>query len=132
MLQCPPESASKVLRKVPALITMAPGVLQQRFDSMLQFLRVAPAELRKGLVREPQVLCSQPDTLERNFELLLELPGADRQGMAEAVTGSFMVLRRCVVRSTALMPVVSVHAGNDGNCVKCLASADLHLQVKLA
>ncbi len=130
MLQCTPEDASNALRKAPTLITMAPGLLQQRFDSMLQFLRVAPDELRKALVRGPPVLCSQPATLERNFELLLELPGADRQRMAEVVTGSFIVLCRCVLRSTALMPVMSVHAGNDGNRVECLGPADLHLLVK--
>jgi hypothetical protein len=95
-LGCTPEKATKALKKAPSLITLPPGVIQQRTNSLLELVGSAPDVLYKALLREPYMLSSQPETLRARFAQLAALPGADMQLMATFVRYSLLVLRRYV------------------------------------
>lgn len=94
MLSCTPLQAARIIMKSPSLITLQPGLLQQRTDSLQQLLGCSLEALQKALLRAPAVLASQPDKMQTKYMQLQELLSGDVSKLTTALLRNLHLLAR--------------------------------------
>ncbi len=80
--------------KIPSLITLQLGLLEQRTDSLQQLLGCSRDAVQRSLLREPSLLASQSDSLQSRYEQLQKLLVGDTDRLTIAVLHDLRMLQR--------------------------------------